>query len=181
MCYYFQSPMSVVLCNQIGNYLRMKGNTYHAIECFRKALYTAPNNADILLNLARVLYNLKYLNDAIFLTQRSLQMQPANLNCWLQHFTLGEIFKASGDKKEAAIHFRNALDLNPSFQPAEIQLQELGTIADESFDFHTYLIIGFLVVVVLFWLYITSPGKEQTSLTKPHTRTKVLRSINRRL
>ena len=173
--------MSVVVCNQIGNYLRMKGNTYHAIECFRKALYTAPNNADILLNLARVLYNLKYLNDAIFLTQRSLQMQPTNLNCWLQHFTLGEILKASGERKEAAIHFRNALDLNPSFQPAEIQLQELGTVVDESFDIHTYLIIGFLVVVVLFWLYITSPGKEQINQTKPHTRTKVVRSTNRRL
>ena len=181
-----ESPMSVVLCNQIGNYLRMKGNTYHAIECFRKALYTAPNNADILLNLARVLYNLKYVEDAITLTKRSLEMQPANLNCWLQHFTLGEMLKANGEKKEAVMHFRHALVLNPSFKPAESQLEELGTIGDESFDFYTYLIIGFLVAVVLFWLYITSPGKEQGSQSKPPMRSKVLtgpvrRSINRRL
>ena len=177
----------MVLCNQIGNYLRMKGNTYHAIECFRKALYTAPNNADILLNLARVLYNLKYVDDAITLTKRSLEMQPANLNCWLQHFTLGEMLKANGEKKEAVTHFRHALVLNPSFKPAENQLEELGTIADESFDFYTYLIIGLLVVVVLFWLYVTSPGKEQSSQSKPVMRTKavlagpVRRSINRRL
>ena len=113
-------------------------------------------------------------------------MQPANLNCWLQHFTLGEILKASGERKEAAIHFRNALDLNPSFQPAQIQLQELGTVVDESFDFYTYLIIGLLVIVVLFWLYITSPGKEQTSQSKSNVRPRVMagpvrRSINRRL
>lgn len=178
--------MSVVLCNQIGNYLRLKGNTYHAIECFRKALYTAPNNADILLNLARLLYNLKYLDDAVYLTRRSLEMQPTTQNCWLQHFTLGEILKANGEKMEAAIHFRNALDLNPSFQPAEIQLQELGTVVDESFDFYTYLIIGFLVIVVLFWLYVTSPVKEQTEQSKTHMRTKALagtvkRAMNRRL
>ena len=154
--------MSVVVCNQIGNYLRMKGNTYHAIECFRKALYTAPNNADILLNLARVLFNLKYLDDAVFLTRKSLEMQPTDHNCWLQHFTLGEILKASGEKKEAALHFRHALDLNPSFQPAEVQLQELGPTTEEWFDFYTYLIIGMLVLGVLLSLYFTSPCNESS-------------------
>ena len=62
------------LYNQIGNFWRIKGDTYKSIECFRRALAVSPNNADILLNLARVLFNLQYLDDAIFLTRRSLEV-----------------------------------------------------------------------------------------------------------
>lgn len=175
-----ESPKSVILCNQIGNYLRMRGNTYHAIECFRKALHISPNNADILLNLARVLFNLKYLDDAVLLTRKSLEMQPADHNCWLQHFTLGEILKVRGEKKEAAIHFQSALELNPSFQPAEMQLQELGFIADRWFDFYTYLIIGLLVLAVLFCLYMTSPGSEMnpSKLSKNKVLSNTMRRSN---
>ena len=54
----------------------------------------SPNNADILLNLARVLFNLQYLDDAIVLTRRSLEVQPPDQNAWAQHFQLGEILKA---------------------------------------------------------------------------------------
>ena len=67
-------PKSVDLYNQIGNFWRIKGDTYKSIECFRRALAVSPNNADILLNLARVLFNLQYLDDAIFLTRRSLEV-----------------------------------------------------------------------------------------------------------
>jgi len=47
----------------------------------------------VLLNLARVLFNLQYLDDAIYLTRRSLEVQPPDKNAWQQYFTLGEIFK----------------------------------------------------------------------------------------
>ena len=67
-------PKSVDLYNQIGNFWRIKGDTHKSIECFRRALAVSPNNADILLNLARVLFNLQYLDDAIFLTRRSLEV-----------------------------------------------------------------------------------------------------------
>jgi hypothetical protein len=42
---------------------------------------------------ARVLFNLQYLDDAIFLTRRSLEVQPPDQNAWQQHFQLGEILK----------------------------------------------------------------------------------------
>ena len=67
-------PKSVDLYNQIGNFWRIKGDTHKSIECFRRALAVSPNNAEILLNLARVLFNLQYLDDAIFLTRRSLEV-----------------------------------------------------------------------------------------------------------
>ncbi len=71
-----ERPKSVELYNQIGNFWRIHGDTRKTIECFRRALAVSPNNADILLNLARVLFNLQYLDDAIFLTRRSLEVQP---------------------------------------------------------------------------------------------------------
>ena len=75
-------PKSVDLYNQIGNFWRVKGDTSKSIECFRRALAVSPNNADILLNLARVLFNLQYLDDAIFLTRRSLEVrQSYPLSC----------------------------------------------------------------------------------------------------
>lgn len=50
----------------------------------------------MLLNLARVLFTLQYLDDAIYLTRRSLEVQPPDRSAWQQYFTLGEIFKAYG-------------------------------------------------------------------------------------
>jgi hypothetical protein len=43
-----------------------------------------------------VLFNLQYLDDAIYLTRRSLEVQPPDKNAWQQYFTLGEIFKVLG-------------------------------------------------------------------------------------
>ena len=63
----------------------------------------SPNNADILLNLARVLFNLQYLDDAIVLTRRSLEVQPPDQNAWAQHFQLGEILKAYCHYQEVRI------------------------------------------------------------------------------
>lgn len=64
------NPRSVQLYNQIGNFWRIKGDTKQAIECFRKALAITPTNSDVLLNLARVLFHMQYLDDAIHLTRR---------------------------------------------------------------------------------------------------------------
>ena len=61
-------------------------NPQASIECYRRALAVSPNNAEILLNLARVLFNLSYLDDALFLTRRSLEVQPHDQIAWQQHF-----------------------------------------------------------------------------------------------
>ena len=93
-------PKSVDLYNQIGNFWRIKGDTHKSIECFRRALAVSPNNAEILLNLARVLFNLQYLDDAIFLTRRSL-----------------EVIKKSCEKKpsefESLLDFKNLFSYTP--------------------------------------------------------------------
>ncbi len=150
-----ERPKSVELYNQIGNFWRIKGDTQKSIECFRRALAVSPNNADILLNLARVLFNLQYLDDAIFLTRRSLEVQPPDQNAWLQHFQLGEILKAYCHYQEAALHLRHVLELKPNYAPAIAALQDMESIPDSSVHVYTILIIVLLVCGVLFWIVTT--------------------------
>jgi len=119
-CFHWQKPKSSQVYNQIGNYWRIKGDTTRSVECFRKSLFLAPNNSDALLNLARVLFNLQYLDDAYELTRASLDAQPPDQNAWLQHFTLGEILKARMQYHDAGEHFRRTLDLHPGFHPAQV-------------------------------------------------------------
>jgi tetratricopeptide (TPR) repeat protein len=51
----------------------LTGDAPNALECFRKALYLEPHNSDVLINAARLLYKLKLYDDAIYLTQKSLE------------------------------------------------------------------------------------------------------------
>lgn len=150
ICFLLQKPKSAQVYNQIGNFWRIKGNTQLSIECFRKALSLSPDNPDVLLHLARVLFNLQYLDDAITLTRKSLSMQSTDHNSWLQHFTLGEILKAYGHYQEASFHFRHTLELNPGFPPAQAHLRDLDGTPSPSMTQYTLFIILFLVLGVLF-------------------------------
>ena len=153
-----------MLYNQIGNFLRIRGDTNQSIECFRSALAIAPSNSDVLLNLARVLHNLQYLDDAIVLTQISLDLQPPDRNSWLQHFTMGEILKSRGDLEQATAHFRSALDLNPAFIPAELHLRELGYVhGTVNTNVYSLLLIAILVSSLFPFVYFTVIGDDETS------------------
>ncbi|KAH9504300.1 hypothetical protein Btru_064574 [Bulinus truncatus] len=161
-----QKQQTAQVYNLIGNFWRIKGNTQTSIECFRKALSISPEDPDILLNLARVLFNLQYLDDAIFLARRSLHLQPSGQNAWLQHYTLGEILKSYGHPQEAAMHFNQALLLNPGFQPAKSHLRDLDTDSRPSITHLTLFIILFLVVGVLFGIVTSIESNfQETSLT----------------
>jgi len=150
-----EKPKSVEIYNQIANFWRIKGDTQASIECFRRALAVSPNNAEILLNLARVLFNLQYLDDAIFLTRRSLEVQPHDQSAWQQHFQLGEILKAYGHFQEAALHLRHVLELRPNHQPALLILKEMEASPDSTVHVYTMLIIVCLVLGVLGWILST--------------------------
>lgn len=156
-----EKPKSVEIYNQIANFWRIKGDTQASIECFRRALAVSPNNAEILLNLARVLFNLQYLDDAIFLTRRSLEVQPPDQNAWQQHFQLGEILKAYGHFQEAALHLRHVLELRPNHEPALAILKEMEATPDSTIHVYTLLIIVFLVLGVLGWILSTLDASLQ--------------------
>lgn len=148
-----QTPNSLTVLNQIGNFWRIKGNTQLAIECFRKALSLSPDHPDLLLNLARVLFNLKYNADAVYLAKRSLHMKSSDHHVWLQYFTLGEVYKALEKYEEAAWYFRKTLELNPGLHVAELHLRELGLDQQHSINTYTVIIICLLIVIVLILIY----------------------------
>lgn len=105
----------VKLYNRIGNYYRIIGNAHQSIECFRKALVIEPHNSDVLINLARLLLKLKFYDDAIFLTRKSLEYIRSDRSPWLQHYTLGEILKTNGYLDEAELHIEYTLKLKPNY------------------------------------------------------------------
>ncbi|XP_076634056.1 uncharacterized protein LOC143348098 isoform X3 [Colletes latitarsis] len=140
-----EKPKSVQLYNQIGNFWRIKGDARRSIECFRRALAVSPQNAEVLLNLARVLLVQQYLDDATYLARRSLELQPPDRNAWEQYLTLGQIFKAYGHYQEAAIHFRHALELKPDLSEVAEALREVESLPAASIHTYTLLIIICLV------------------------------------
>ncbi|KAF7288039.1 hypothetical protein GWI33_000093 [Rhynchophorus ferrugineus] len=161
-----EKPKSVSTYHQLGNFWRVKGDPKQAIECFRKALAVSPHNAEILLNLAKVLFHLQYLDDAIYLTRRSLEVAPPEKGAWQQYFTLGEIFKAYGHYYEAQIHFRHTLDLNPGFEPAIRMLKEMEEIPSSPMHFYTMVIIICLVLAVLLAILTSFETDNQNEINR---------------
>ena len=151
---FLQGENRVVLFNQVGNFLRIKGDTYHSIECFRSAMHASSYNPDVLLNLARVMINLNYLADAIYFAQRSLHIQEPTVNTWLQHFTLAEIFEKNGELEKSWNHYSMALDQNPTFTPVHMKLKKLESYST-TVNFNIYTLALVLILCITILLYFT--------------------------
>lgn len=141
-------PWNAKLFHQIGNFWRIKGDAGKAIDCFRSALIMDPTNADILHDLARILFNLQYLDDAIFLARRSLEAQSNSHHAWRSFFTLGEIYRAYGQFQQSILYFRQALELNPKHEPIRRAIQDMEETTPSHIQFYTIIIICLLVRVV---------------------------------
>lgn len=174
-----EKPKSVQLYNQIGNFWRIKGDAQRSIECFRRALAVSPHNAEVLLNLARVLLVQHYLDDATYLARRSLEMQPPDRNAWEQYFTLGQIFKAYGHFQEAAVHLRHALELKPDLSDAADALKEVESLPTASIHIYTLLIIICLVLGVLLVVLSSVECDEDSTLVSGQLQRPVQRHFSR--
>lgn len=64
------NPHSAKVYHHIGNYWRIVGHAIEAVKCFRRALDISPTESEVMFNLGKVLYNLQYLDDAIYMTRR---------------------------------------------------------------------------------------------------------------
>ncbi|KYQ52056.1 Tetratricopeptide repeat protein 17 [Trachymyrmex zeteki] len=174
-----EKPKSVQLYNQIGNFWRIKGDAQRSIECFRRALAVSPHNAEVLLNLARVLLVQHYLDDATYLARRSLELQPPDRNAWEQYLTLGQIFKAYGHFQEAAVHLRHALELKPDLSDAADALKEVESLPLASMHVYTLLIIVGLVLGVLFVVLTSVECDDVSTLVSGQLQRPVQRHFSR--
>lgn len=116
-------------------------------------MYHSSDHPDLLLNLARVLFNLKFYDDAIFLAKKSLHVKSSDNHAWLQYFTLGEVYKALEKYEEAVFYFKKSLEKNPDLHVAEMHLHELGMDQEQSVNIYTLLIIFVLISIVLVMIY----------------------------
>lgn len=102
------------MLNRLGNFNRIIGDGQNAIECFRKALSLESRNSDVLINLARLLFKLRFYEDAIYLSKKSIEFIRTDRSPWFQHYTLGEIYHSIGHDNHALFHVRTALKLKPN-------------------------------------------------------------------
>ena len=74
-----------VLYNLAGLYWRIIGNNYHAIECFRRAIYTAPDDVQDVpeINLANVLYRWGRFEDAKTLIRESMKLNKYEVSLYV--------------------------------------------------------------------------------------------------
>ncbi|GAB1604466.1 hypothetical protein Ahia01_000728100 [Argonauta hians] len=170
-----EKPDSIQVMSSIGNVLRIRGKTLLAIECFRKVLSVTPEEPDVLLNLARLFLRLHYLDDAYYLTQISLQNVPAYHNSWLQHFTLGEIFKLSGQYSKANKHFQITLDLKPGFSLAENHLKEINEIPEH--PVMQYVLCFFILLVCFFIFGVVNSGNKNVKPQRSFNRAMAMKSL----
>lgn len=113
------------LWSQLGNTWRATGNVNRAIQCFRKALSIKPTDPDVLLNLAVVLQNLDYLEDAELLIREAVALHPSGV---LHHFIMGNVLSQRGDLSGAMMSYERALALQPTFAPCEKKIEDLRAL-----------------------------------------------------
>ena len=82
--------------NLAGLYWRIIGNNYHGIECFRRAVYTAPDEVQDVpeVNLANILYRWGKYDDARVLIRESMKLNKYEV---MNFSVLMVIFFSSND------------------------------------------------------------------------------------
>ena len=75
------------------------------------------------------MFKLKLYDDAIFLTQKSLEYVRQDRSPWLQHFTLAEIFKINNYFNEALYHVQLTIKLKPGYKNAIRLFKEISFLS----------------------------------------------------
>ena len=110
--------------NRIANYnlaksLERNGKTESAIEQYRRALITWPNDADALINLGNILAKKGQAGDAAGLYRRALELKPESPEA---HTDLGIILSRQGQIEAAMEHYRKALSFDPDYLEAHTNI-----------------------------------------------------------
>lgn len=100
----------------------MKQKRYDkSVEFFQKVLDAVPGNVDAQRNLASSLHMQGRSAEGIKLLTETIKKNP---NSAESYNTLGLIYAERGQKQEAIVQFQKALQINPSFAPAQANLRK---------------------------------------------------------
>ena len=108
------APAHPAVLNELGVRMMQRGDAGKARELFRRATQADPNHPALWANLASSLHALDLLPEELDAIERALALEPRHLPALLQK---GMLFERSGDPRNAARAYRNALATIPPGQP----------------------------------------------------------------
>jgi len=104
-----------------------KQNNYSsALDYFKKAVESEPNNIDYLTELAITHYKLKNYNEAIKSYEKIISLNPNNVSCYNR---IGNIYWIKKDFERAEFYFRKAVELDPNLI---VSYNNLALMLDEN-------------------------------------------------
>jgi aspartate beta-hydroxylase len=109
------APTHPAVLNELGLRMMQAGEAAKARELFERATQGDPKHPALWSNLAASLHALNLLTEELEAVERALSLEPRHLPALLQK---GMLFEQSGDPRNAARSYRNALaTLPPGEQP----------------------------------------------------------------
>ncbi len=100
--------------------LSMAANrTFNAKEFLEKAIALDPDNTDAIMRLAELNLIVKQYGQSVTLLTKVLDKDKSNTNAWLMR---GINYKENGDTNRAINDFRSAIEADPQFYSAYMQL-----------------------------------------------------------
>jgi aspartate beta-hydroxylase len=105
------APTHPAVLNELGLQMLARGEAGKASELFRRATQADPKHPNLWSNLASSLHALNQLPEELDAIERALALEPRHLAALLQK---GALMEASGDPRNAARAYRNALATLPA-------------------------------------------------------------------
>jgi len=104
------APAHPAVLNELGLRMMQRGDAARARELFQRATQADPGHPSLWSNLAQSLHELNLLTDELDAIERALALEPRHLASLLQK---GSLLEATGDPRNAARAYRNALATLP--------------------------------------------------------------------
>ena len=108
------APAHPAVLNELGLRMMERGDAARARELFQRATQADPGHPMLWSNLASSLHALRLLPEELDAVERALVLEPRHLPALLQK---GALLEASGDSRNAARAYRNALATMPRGAP----------------------------------------------------------------
>jgi aspartate beta-hydroxylase len=105
------APAHPAVLNELGMRMMQRGEAAKARELFQRATQADPNHPTLWSNLASSLHALNLLPEELDAIERALALEPRYLAALLQK---GTLFEQTGDPRNAARAYRNALATLPA-------------------------------------------------------------------
>ena len=115
-------PENAIAWSHLGVAFSGLGQEGAALEMFRKAIALEPHNEEAERNMAVTFFNQEEFADAETHARQAIRLDARDP---LAHDLLGRVLVVQGHLTDGAREFERALELNPAYKQAQVDLQEV--------------------------------------------------------